>query len=223
MSFACDLIDLARKNGADMVKFQLFDTEKIDYWPTPEIKQEAKDTEVTFDQARNLYQYGEETGIEVFFSVFDTERVQWCEDIGVKRYKISCSMRTNGNLIGAIVKTGKPIIITLPAVITKSPMTTLYTANRQSEKHHGLLPVYGVSISDCHFKDIVFGRDYDGFSDHSIGLDASKIAIARGAKVIEKHFSIDHETGMDAKWSMNPEELRELRRWADLAQSYRRD
>ena len=55
-----------------------------------------------------------------------------------------------------------------------------------------------------------------GFSDHTVGLDAAKIALARGAKIIEKHFALSHDSetdGPDAGWSMVPSELEELVRW----------
>jgi len=55
-----------------------------------------------------------------------------------------------------------------------------------------------------------------GFSDHTIGLDAAKIALARGAHIIERHFAIDHQTGVDAEWSMTPSELKELKRFETI-------
>ena len=78
--------------------------------------------------------------------------------------------------------------------------------------------ICGLEISDVYFEE---GRDgeykeFSGFSDHTIGLDCAKIALARGAEIIEKHFCIDHQTGIDAEWSMDLSELRELKRWHDL-------
>ena len=53
-----------------------------------------------------------------------------------------------------------------------------------------------------------------GFSDHTIGLDAAKIALARGAQIIEKHFLLEHEPDFpDEAWSMDVEGLRDLVRW----------
>jgi N-acetylneuraminate synthase/N,N'-diacetyllegionaminate synthase len=62
-------------------------------------------------------------------------------------------------------------------------------------------------------------EEFEGFSDHTIGLDAAKVAIARGAFWIEKHFAKDHHTGVDAQWSMTPDELRELVEWEKVARS----
>lgn len=197
---ALELIGLAKANGADLVKFQLYDSKKL--------YGEYQNTELSFEQTKWLFNYGEELGIEVFFSVFDIERVKWCEEIGVKRYKIAHSQRFNEVLI-AILPIDKPVIISADADRCHGSMgrgwvSTLYC-----------VPKYPTEFKDLEFTQYenIFDDLFDGFSDHTIGLDASKIALARGAEIIEKHFCIDHNTGVDAPWSMNPEELKELKRW----------
>ena len=71
------LIDEAKWGGADLAKFQLYDSEKL--------YGEHQSTELTREMATAFFQYGQLQGIEVFFSVFDVERVKWCEEMGVKR------------------------------------------------------------------------------------------------------------------------------------------
>ena len=61
-----------------------------------------------------------------------------------------------------------------------------------------------------------YHSEYDGFSDHTIGLDCAKIALARGADIIEKHFSLCYNMGVDGKWSMTPSDLKELKRWEQV-------
>jgi sialic acid synthase SpsE len=204
------LVALAKANRADMAKFQLFDTEKLTHWPTPEIKAEAKKCELTFEQAMMLFRYGEEIGIEVFFSVFDPTRVDWCEKIGVRTYKIAASDFPNKSAtVAAVFDTGKPCIFSY------SHKQALHLWAKTDSPFKGLYCVtnYPADIQDI---DWAILQQYNGFSDHTIGLDAAKIAIAKGASMIEKHFALDHSTGMDARWSMTPDELKELRRWADL-------
>ncbi len=70
-------------------------------------------------------------------------------------------------------------------------------------------------MKDLHFSKVDFLGTFQGFSDHVIGLGAAFMALARGASIIEKHFAIDHETGVDAAWSMTPPELKGLRHFAD--------
>lgn len=192
LSEARELVYLAKENGGDIVKAQLFDSLKLYGRHTP--------SELSFEQAKMLFDYGNEVGIEVFFSVFDVERVRWCEEIGVKRYKIACGMRDTC-VLSAVYNTNKSIIV---------------SARWDFPIDHG----YGTSIycpegyPQSKFKMPDFLYRYDvGFSDHTIGIDVAKIALAREAEIIEKHFCIDHQTGIDAEWSMTPMELAELVRW----------
>ena len=79
------------------------------------------------------------------------------------------------------------------------------------------VPKYPASIKDYNLNRIL---SLDGISDHTIGIDLAKIVLTNNPQaIIEKHFAIDHKTGVDAEWSMTPSELRELRRWVDVCQA----
>lgn len=216
MNLAKRLIVLAKENGADLVKFQLYDHKQL-YANHPEVP----NVELRYDQAKLLFDYGTEIGIEVFFSVFDVERVKWCEEIGVKRYKVATGFihpasGQNMDLAEALLQTGKEVVISYsryPDYVNRKPANwkMLYC-----------VPKYPANLNDldADFGDF-FGAndnsyDFDGFSDHTIGLDAAKIALARGAQIIEKHFCLRHDLGIDAAWSMTPEELAELVRWEKI-------
>ncbi|MCW4049314.1 MAG: N-acetylneuraminate synthase family protein, partial [Candidatus Bathyarchaeota archaeon] len=165
----------AMVNGADLAKFQLYDTEKFPDGKAAKNYAIDKAHELTFEQAKHLFEYGEGIGIEVFFSVFDVERVKWCEEIGVKRYKVAYSQNSNRDIIDSIPE-DKQIIISTSYAMADRPMKQLFC-----------VPNYPANIEDYTF-------DYlDGISDHTIGLDAAKIALARGAEIIEKHFCLTRE------------------------------
>ncbi len=205
MDLARQMIDLSKENGAGMAKFQLFSAKKIFPTDSP-VYQEAIDTEVTFDQAKMLFEYGLQTGIEVFFSVFDIERVQWCEDIGVKTYKLACRSSDDLELVRAVERTGKHVIQSVP-----------YKGMFQG-KHKECFALPRAKLLFCvaeYPAKIEWMPDFNnsyyvGFSDHTLGIEAAKLAIKNGAQIVEKHFAIDHEKGMDARWSMNASELKEL-------------
>jgi len=204
MDLAKKLIRLAKENGADLVKFQLYDSLKL--------YGEYQETELTREQAFDLFNFGQETGIEVFFSVFDVERVRWCEEMGVKRYKVA-NRDIDDSLKREIRLTKKPVIVSIGILRT---VPQYDWANRASFLY--CVPKYPTELGELHFKQINFSV-YSGFSDHTVGLDAARVALARGARIIEKHFAIDHNTGVDAPWSMTPDELKELRRWADVVET----
>jgi len=198
------LIREASKNGADLAKFQLYETEAI-HPVGSQYYNISKKHELTFEQAKWLFNLGKQNGIEVFFSVFDTERVDWCRKIGVGIYKVAYSQRQNVELINYIIAHagGAGIFIS-----TDSPIHPNWDA-----RYLYCVPQYPAKLTDISFEHL---GSYAGFSDHTIGLDASKIALARGAKIIEKHFCLSREgqdDNPDIMGSMTPPELRELKEW----------
>jgi sialic acid synthase SpsE len=190
------MLAMAHGAGADLVKFQLFDYEKL------YTDHKIPKCELSKEQAFGLFEHGKTTGIEVFFSVFDTERVGWCEEIGVKRYKIACGMN-NYDVWDAIQATKKEMIVSF---------SLPWAGGMGFTKNLYCVPKYPTLPSQLHFDKVDF-TIMSGFSDHTIGLDAAKIALSRGAKIIEKHFCLNHSIGVDAAWSMDSEELKELKRW----------
>jgi sialic acid synthase SpsE len=195
IKLAKEMIKLSKDNGATLAKFQLYDS--------VELYGKKQNTELSKSQAKELFEYGKNIHIPVFFSVFDVERIKWCEEFGVRFLKIAFSQKDNKGIWNAIPSHMEVF------VSCNSPhydYTTLYC-----------VPKYPAKLSDVHFNMVNF-KEYCGFSDHTIGLTASKVALSRGAFWIEKHFCIDHQTGVDAKWSMTPDELRELVEWDNEVQ-----
>ncbi len=192
------MIEEAKDAGADLVKFQLYDAE--DDKDKPHYKF-SKQSELSFDQAKMLFDYGKEVGIEVFFSVFGVKYVEWCETIGVRRYKIAC-WNHNSDLMRAIWATNKPLIISETSPSLGRDYDSLYCVSK-----------YPASRKDIKLPD--FLGDYDGFSDHTIGIDVAKVALARGAKIIEKHFCLEKDCP-EGEWSMTPCELKELKKWENV-------
>ncbi len=202
MELARQLIDSAQTNGADLVKFQLYDSQKL--------YGEYQYTELKKDQAFSLFDYGKTNGIKVFFSVFDTDRVKWCIEMGCKYYKIAHSQRTNHDVINAIPR-GAIMFISTDSVEFEGII-------QPQDKIFYCIPRYPAEFKSINwdFPGLVLfagKRCFEGFSDHTIGLDAARVALTKGVEIIEKHFAIDHNTGVDAEWSMTPSELKELKRF----------
>ncbi len=194
MSLAKELIYMAKEGGAEFVKFQLYDSEKL--YETKQV------SELSQMQAYQLFDYAEKTlKINCIFSVFDFKRVQWCKEIGVRWLKIAYSKQTDTELIDACRK------------VVNSRLIVSVSLDNPIEKVSKLycVPKYPARISDCRFGDVPFGTKIAGFSDHTIGIEASKLAIALGAYYIEKHFCWDHSIGVDAPWSMDFHQLQELK------------
>ncbi len=210
MELAKKMICEAKNAGANLVKFQLYDADKDE--PNNPWHTYLKQCELSFDQAKMLFDYGKEVGIEVFFSVDNVERVEWCEKIGVKRYKIGYGHRGDLDLYKIIIPTRKPLMVSVDVDGEGQPISyglvqTLYC-----------VPLYPTSLEDLNFNARSDSWDstntfdlINGFSDHTVGLDAAKIALAREAEIIEKHFTLDKSMyGPDHCVSMTPDELKEL-------------
>lgn len=200
-----------REAGADGFKPQLWATYTL-YQPANPHFEIQRRCELTFNQAKDIFEYGREIGIEVFFSAFDVERVEWCERIGVKRYKIASRTAAlkDGNsieVLEAVAKTGKPVIVSTGYGYDAKLLLSLF----KIEKIKLLFCVSQYPAEDRDIRLLRFtGRFYDGFSDHSLGITASIAAVARGVQIIEKHLRLPESTGPDAGFSITTDELREL-------------
>jgi len=203
MNMAKDLIWKAKDCGADIAKFQLYDIDKIKQ-PHESHYQELKDSQLTKEQITELAAECKVADIEFLASAFDIERLGWLEEIGVKRHKLASRSINDRELITAMEKTGKPIIASLgnwkgEGLPKIKNAQFLYCLTRHQIEDNG--------VQD-------FPEKFDklaGFSDHTIGMDYAKLAIDRGAQIIEKHFTFNRNlAGCDQAASMTPKQLEDL-------------
>ena len=213
MAVAKDLIAAAKEAGADVAKFQVFDARAL----FPKVGNEWFDynckAELSRAQVELLAEECDRLGIEFMASVFDQERLAWVDQMPtVCRHKIASRSIRDTALINAIIGTGKPVIISLgiwdrvelPDFVSSSQIDYLYCVSD-----------YPTALEDLQIQIIDFDR-YSGFSDHTIGLTAAKTAIVRGARLIEKHFTLDVDMyGPDHRGSMTPEDLKDLVEFKD--------
>ena len=207
MGLAAEMVKCAKESGADAVKFQLYDARKL--FPkvnNPWFKYNCK-TELSRDQVDYLAKKCKEARIEFIASVFDVDRIKWLEEIGVRRHKLASRSIHDKELLAHLCRTGKPILVSLgmwkgrsfPVICSKGKVQFLYCISK-----------YPAQLSDLHLDKVDFTR-YAGFSDHTIGISAAMTAFARGAGIVEKHFTLDKKMyGPDHKGSMTPDELKAL-------------
>lgn len=206
MALAKKMIAVSKECGADIAKFQLYDVDSI-FNKDFKWYKEAKKAQLSLGQAKQLKSECDRVGIEFLASVFDIERLNWILKLGVKKIKIASRSIYNQQLIKAAAKSGKDMIVSLgmykekgfPEILTKGEVDFLYCIAK-----------YPASLEDIDFSKVDF-KKYSGFSDHTIGIVASVVAMSRGARIIEKHFTLDKNMhGPDHKCSMDHGELRQL-------------
>lgn len=208
MDLAVELIKEAKKNGADIAKFQLYDAKAL--FPkegNPWYDYNCK-TEISRDDLNMLNNVCKEEGIEFMASVFDIERIAWLEEIGVKRHKIASRSIHEKEFIDAVLATNKQVLISL-GMWDGEEFPVFNTTNENIDFLY-CIAKYPTELTDLKFANVNF-RNYAGFSDHTIGVNAPITAMAMGAQIIEKHFTLDKNMyGPDHTGSMDPAELKQL-------------
>ena len=209
---AFELIKQAKLAGADIAKFQLGWRDKPDEINciTPEI-------------LKQLQGWCDYFGIEFMVSIITEPAWEMAKDFGFRTYKIaSRTVKDKPELVRAILAQGKPTIISL-GMWEGQGLPFPKTANMRY--------LWCRSKYPCEPQDLVglpkdFAQSpYDGYSDHTIGIESVLLAISRGARIIEKHFTLDKSdrTIRDHALSATPEEFRlmvnigrDIRRKLDL-------
>jgi N,N'-diacetyllegionaminate synthase len=216
LPLAHELIRQARISGADIAKFQFYDPYKIfgpeGSYPNAEALAQALTVQFGFDEAKQLKAWCDQEGIEFMASAFDLERFGWTEALGARRHKIASRAAQDRELCERILATGGETFVSLG--FWSGEGVPYAAANARY--------LYCVPKYPCPYEDVKMPRAfsesvYDGFSDHTIGIEAALVAVGRGARIIEKHFTLNKGLpGPDHVCSATPAELAELSRLSRL-------
>lgn len=225
------LVDAAREAGVDAVKFQTWVTEKLLVPDAPmadyqkrnldrELSQfqMVKELELSYDQFREVKAYADRRGI-LFLSTPDEEdSADFLEDLAVPAFKIGSGEVTNLPFLRHVARKDKPIVLSTGM----STLGDVETAVRAIEETGNLNLVllhcvsdYPAEPADCNLRvmeTLTAAFQYPvGFSDHTLGSAVAIAAVARGACVLEKHFTLDKELpGPDHRMSVDAKELAEM-------------
>jgi len=228
LEMAKQLVDAAREVGADAVKFQTWVTEKL---VAPDAKmaeyqrhnisqdesqfEMLKDLELSYDQFREIKAYADRQGIPFFSTPDEEDSADFLEELGVALFKIGSGEVTNLPFLRHVALKGRPIILstgmsTLGEV--ESAVRTIEEAGNQQLVLLHCVSDYPAEPGECNLKAMDTLRtafQYPvGFSDHTIRIEIPIAAVARGACVIEKHFTLHkHLPGPDHAMSLEPEEF----------------
>ncbi len=232
MELAKQLIDVAVNAGVDYVKFQTFKSSKLvspsakkaDYQKenTGNVKesqlQMLQKLELSEADHHELIAYCASKKINFFSTAFDLESLEFLNTLGLKMYKIPSGEITNLPYLERIAEVAEEIVLstgmsTLGEIgdaiaviksISKAKITVLH-CNTQYPT-----PFYDVNLLAMNQIKEVFGVEI-GYSDHTLGIEVPIAAVALGATVIEKHFTLDRTLpGPDHAASLEPAELREM-------------
>ena len=237
---AKEMVDVAVEAGADYIKFQTFKADNLVSKDAKQAPYQTKNSKVEESQYEmlkrleltdsmhiSLMDYCSQKGIRFLSTGFDIESVNYLEE-KIDFYKIPSGELTNLPLVKEITKKAKPIILsTGMASLVEVKQVVEFIRNEQKAhgvKEHKLLPpltvlhcttAYPTEFKDVNLKAMITMKESMmvdvGYSDHTLGIEVPIAAVALGASVIEKHFTLDRGLeGPDHLASLEPAELKEM-------------
>ena len=228
---ALETIDAAHRCGADAIKLQTYsaDTMTIDcdadefqvkggLWDGYSLYDLYKWAETPYEWHQAMFAHARKRGITVFSTPFDESAVDLLEDLNTPAYKIASFEIVDLPLIRYAAATGKPMIISTGMASEAEIEEAIGTARDAGCEQLVILHCissYPAPMEQANLKQIPelarrFGA-LAGLSDHTMGTAAAVAAVALGACVIEKHFTLSRtEKGPDSQFSIEPDELSSL-------------
>lgn len=225
------LILAAKKAGADAVKFQTFkadqivakNAEKADYQKSTTGKEEnqrsmLEQLELSYESFSHLKQTCDNCGILFLSTAFDLDSIEFLETLKMPLWKIPSGEITNLPYLLRIAQTKKPVILSTGMANMKEIGDAVQVLKENGTAKLSLLHCnteYPTPMKDVNLRAMdTLKRTFDvevGYSDHTEGIEVSIAAVARGASIIEKHFTLDRSMiGPDHKASLDPESLKQM-------------
>lgn len=230
---ALEIVEVAAKSGAHAIKLQtytpdtmtinasggLFDiNDATSLWAGRNLYELYKEAHTPWEWHQPIFEKAKSLGLIVFSTPFDESAVDFLETLNVPAYKIASFENTDWPLLIKVAKTGKPIIMSTGLAKLSDIDEAVNVLRNNGCKDLVLLKctsTYPATPENTHLNTIPHLRDmfrcHVGLSDHTMGIGAAIAAVALGACVIEKHFTLRRaDGGVDSTFSIEPEELKLL-------------
>lgn len=222
------LIDAAAEAGVDAVKFQTFKAEKMISIYAEQAEYQKKNTgtqesqlemiqklELPFEQHQHLIDRCRQKGIQFLSTPFDLASIDFLISLGLPLLKIPSGEITNLPYLRKINQSCKPVILStgMASMAEVSAALKILKDCRVSLLH--CTTEYPCPFADVNLQAMVEMKKFFklpvGYSDHTTGIEVPAAAVALGAEIIEKHFTLDrHMAGPDHKASLEPDELKAM-------------
>lgn len=229
IELALDLVDAAAEAGADAVKFQTYATERLvsPETSTPEYQRRSGETdqyqmlkryELSPEEFEDIAEYCNERDIEFVSTPYDRDSVGLLADLEVSRIKIASADIINKPLLKKAGRSGREVILSTGMASVEEMAQAVDWVREAGAEDIALLHCVSAYPTDPEDLNLRFMESLDGifdlpvgFSDHTLGLVAPLAAVARGARIVEKHITLDKSMeGPDHEASIEPEELGRL-------------
>ncbi len=229
---AVRLIHAAKDAGADAVKIQTYTADTLtiscsnEYftlgkgtlWDGMNLHDLYKEAYTPWEWQPDLMKTATQLGMDFFSTAFDSTSVEFLENMNIPAYKIASFELVDHELLSCVAKTQKPIILSTGMASRQDIGEAIEVIRKESNPQITLLKctsAYPALPEDMNLKTIAdmsesFGVPV-GLSDHSLNTIVPVVAVALGASIIEKHFTLSRKTpGPDSAFSLEPGEFREM-------------
>lgn len=229
--YAVEIIRKAKEAGADAIKLQTYtpDTMTIDcnnryftlegtIWAGKSLYQLYEEAYTPWEWHPKLKKIAEDEGLVFFSTPFDKTAVDFLEELDVPLYKIASYEITDIPLIKYVASKRKPVVLSIGMATLTDIERALSVIKDHKNNDIAVLKcvsAYPTPIEDANLRTISNIREtfnvIPGLSDHTKSITTSVISVALGAKIIEKHLTLDRTLGgPDASFSLEPSEFKEL-------------
>lgn len=225
---ALEMVDCAVDAGVDAIKFQTFISEMIISKNAPKAEYQAANTggeetqlemvkklELAYDEFTTIHNYCNKKGIQFLSTPFDEKSIQFLSSLGMETFKVPSGEITNLPYLRAVSKYAKRVILSTGMADLEEVKDAILVF-----KENG---IHNITVLHCNteyptpYEDVNLNAMMTlkeecklavGYSDHTLGIEIPVAAVALGAEVIEKHFTLDKTLeGPDHQASLEPEEL----------------
>lgn len=231
LELAKKMVDVAKDAGVDYVKFQTFNPKKLVSKSAKKAEYQKETTDsnesqlkmlekltLTNDDFIELKQYCDLVEVGFISTPFDLDSIEFLETFDMDFWKIPSGEITNLPFLEKIAKTGKKVIMSTGMCNMKEIYDAIEVLEKNDSKNIELLHCntqYPTPFEDVNLRAMLsIKQEFNkviGYSDHTLGIEVPIAAVALGAEIIEKHFTLDKSmTGPDHKASLNPKELKAM-------------
>lgn len=232
IDLAKELITKGAEAGVDAVKFQTFKAETLVTKKAKKAEYQVENTkdsndsqyemikklELDYKVHEELKAFAESKGVEFLSSAFDLDSIDLLEKLGMRFFKVPSGEITNYPYLKNIAKKGKPVILSTGMSNLGDIERALEVLKNNGAKSVSVLhcnteyptPIEDVNLSAMNTIQSAFNVEV-GYSDHTLGIEVPIAAVALGARIIEKHFTLDKSMeGPDHVASLEPDELKTM-------------
>lgn len=227
LPLAFKMVDIAKQSGADAIKFQTFKADKIQLQNSVKPRYQKKinknyydlikSLETSFDEQKKIFDYCKKKKITFLSTPYDIDSLNFLDELGVSAFKISSSDLTNHIFLKEVLRKKKPIILST-GISSIKEIDESFNIVLKFKMKNKIILVQATSDYPAPNEDVnlrvlsEYMTRYNvitGFSDHTEDDTASLGAVALGAKLVEKHFTLDKNLpGPDQSSSLEPPELK---------------